>query len=872
MGCCQSKSKVKPIVASCPECHKTYDSSVIANIGTELYEHIATAHCPEQGSIECVLCDSKVFCKPSQGYIDHLRKEHNFAAQLENGSVGGHDITITCPECSKTFESKSAEDLGCNLYDHISSLHISDQITCSLCGEAVKSTDYISHLRENHEFVNRNEVREDALLVTSSQAATLNNAPQPTREGRPIPKPGDKVLCKWGKWQYFDSTILSFDENKLEYYIEWDDQDPSDRHVSIEHLAVNQSPYEDEIGIGSMVLFHQGGYCASAEVGRLAGVRWHQGKITSITTAADGTKLYSGTHSKSASDGKWVTYKGYEPTFSNYKLEELRCAPNLFDILEQNVSQQNQEMSFNTKCDVYLSYCPSDSLVDVKAGLAKSPNKTRNYENMNDPLTIKKELESLGYKVLSNIRNGHNRELDLNKIVSCIKNCSMFICCISDDYAVNDNCRMEMQYAKKTAHKPSIPIIVGDGGWDWQATVVGMLIAGERYIDFKTRDLFDEKFEDLRIQVGNIAGKDKPSGTAESGEQQVTTPESNKKDIFVSYCWNNSSLSEENNEIPKLFGSQWNDPRKIKSLLSEKYNVWLDIEQLTSGQASGMFEQMTTGLINSKVVLAFISSEYAKSDNCKMEFQFAAKSLRKPFIPICVGEDMGWRESVIGALVMGSGVPTIDMLEISGESHLEKKMEEIFERLSEHIQPTQDSDSLGEVQPDSPPPDYQSAIKSRAPRVGDHVISFHFRHAYYTSTILSFNKEDMTYYIKWDDGDPSGRNPKYNQVGLNIDPDDDDIGVGSSVFFPQGSYGGTEGNNTGGLRYHEGIVESVVERAGVKYFSGHHLRGDEDGKWVTYRGYEYSFSDMTVTQLRIAPNAMDALFNNFHGLKTDQSN
>ena len=40
----------------------------------------------------------------------------------------------------------------------------------------------------------------------------------------------------------------SFDENKLEYYIEWDDQDPSDRHVSIEHLAVNKSPYEDEIG------------------------------------------------------------------------------------------------------------------------------------------------------------------------------------------------------------------------------------------------------------------------------------------------------------------------------------------------------------------------------------------------------------------------------------------------------------------------------------------------------------------------------------------------------------------------------------------------------------------------------------------------
>lgn len=56
------------------------------------------------------------------------------------------------------------------------------------------------------------------------------------------------------------------------------------------------------------------------------------------------------------------------------------------------------------------------------------------------------------------------------------------------------------------------------------------------------------------------------------------------------------------------------------------------------------------------------------------------------------------------------------------------------------------------------------------------------------------------------------------QVGLNIEPDEDDIGVGEKVFFPQGSYGGTQGNNTGGVRYHEGIVDSVVERDGVKHF------------------------------------------------------
>ena len=46
----------------------------------------------------------------------------------------------------------------------------------------------------------------------------------------------------------------------------------------------------------------------------------------------------------------------------------------------------------------------------------------------------------------------------------------------------------------------------------------------------------------------------------------------------------------------------------------------------------------------------------------------------------------------------------------------------------------------------------------------------------------------------------------------------------------------------------------------MNYFSGHHVRGDDDGKWVTYRGYDYYFTNMTVANLRIAPNAMDALF------------
>ena len=42
---------------------------------------------------------------------------------------------------------------------------------------------------------------------------------------------------------------------------------------------------------------------------------------------------------------------------------------------------------------------------------------------------------------------------------------------------------------------------------------------------------------------------------------------------------------------------------------------------------------------------------------------------------------MAWTESVIGALVMGSGVPIVDMVDVRKDSHLEKKMEEIMERV-----------------------------------------------------------------------------------------------------------------------------------------------------------------------------------------------
>lgn len=148
----------------------------------------------------------------------------------------------------------------------------------------------------------------------------------------------------------------------------------------------------------------------------------------------------------------------------------------------------------------------------------------------------------------------------------------------------------------------------------------------------------------------------------------------------------------------------------------------------------------------------------------------------------------------------------------------------------------------------------------RAPVVGDHVISHHNQWAFFGATIASFNRETMTYTVNWDDGDPTDRVQSYRDLGLDEIPTEDEVGVDSVVFFPQGSYGATEGNNSGGMRFHQGIITRVwKDSSGLPQYDGHHTKGADDGKWVTYREYQYNFTGIPLTSLRIAPNAMDAL-------------
>lgn len=96
-------------------------------------------------------------------------------------------------------------------------------------------------------------------------------------------------------------------------------------------------------------------------------------------------------------------------------------------------------------------------------------------------------------------------------------------------------------------------------------------------------------------------------------------------------------------------------------------------------------------------------------------------------------------------------------------------------------------------------------------------------------------------------------------MALDQVPDADDVGVGSIIFFAQGSYRASEGNNTGGVRYHEGIITKVTTTDDNILIDGHHTRGEADRKYCSYKGYAYEFHGVSLNNIRLAASALDTL-------------
>ena len=72
--------------------------------------------------------------------------------------------------------------------------------------------------------------------------------------------------------------------------------------------------------------------------------------------------------------------------------------------------------------------------------------------------------------------------------------------------------------------------------------------------------------------------------------------------------------------MSEFHGDKMSDPRLIqRHIANQGYNCWLDVINLTGEH--GLFEEISSALQGVAIVVACVSTEYAKSDNCRMEIQ-----------------------------------------------------------------------------------------------------------------------------------------------------------------------------------------------------------------------------------------------------------
>lgn len=80
------------------------------------------------------------------------------------------------------------------------------------------------------------------------------------------------------------------------------------------------------------------------------------------------------------------------------------------------------------------------------------------------------------------------------------------------------------------------------------------------------------------------------------------------------------------------------------------------MDEINSSNA--LFGEITRGMNSAKAMIACVSDEYTRSENCKLEFRFAHVSLRMPIVKAVVGQGNEWRNHEIAFL--GGAYPEVN--------------------------------------------------------------------------------------------------------------------------------------------------------------------------------------------------------------------
>ncbi|XP_059152537.1 uncharacterized protein LOC131938499 [Physella acuta] len=294
-------------------------------------------------------------------------------------------------------------------------------------------------------------------------------------------------------------------------------------------------------------------------------------------------------------------------------------------------------------------------------------------QNVVDPNTILDDLRSEGFNVSY---CDDPESANIEDLTLAIKSAQIVIVGISDEFVAIPKCRDLIIYMKQTLHTNLILVAIG-AKLTWQDTDINLVLADEIFVKMTQKDRYNSKIQELFDAIMSRKQKKKDS----------------YPDCFISYCWANSKMAVDLGSATKEGALGWGDPRKIKEFLESKgIKCWLDIEQM--GQ-EGFFEDIADGLRKAKVMVAFVSDEYANSKNCKMEFRFALTTLKIPTILAVVGTGFSWVRSEIGLLTVGhsQNCPKIN-LQYENEAALLELLVEVEKFLPKESQAASTSETV----------------------------------------------------------------------------------------------------------------------------------------------------------------------------------
>ncbi|GFN74887.1 leucine-rich repeat serine/threonine-protein kinase 1, partial [Plakobranchus ocellatus] len=248
-----------------------------------------------------------------------------------------------------------------------------------------------------------------------------------------------------------------------------------------------------------------------------------------------------------------------------------------------------------------------------------------------NPTTVLEDLRSAGI----NMSYCDDPETtNMESLTLAVKSAQVVVIGISDEFVESPACRNLLIYIKETLHRTTVLMAIGRT-LNWQKTDINLVCSSEVFVKMTQIERYKVKLPELIETIKSKVQKKK-----------VEYPE-----CFISYCWANSKTAADLGSATKPGALGWGDPRKIKDFLQSKgVNCWLDVEQM--GQ-EGFFEDLADGLRKAKVMVAFVSDEYANSKNCKMEFRFALSTLKIPTVLAVVGTGYVWERTEIGLLTVG---------------------------------------------------------------------------------------------------------------------------------------------------------------------------------------------------------------------------